>query len=721
MNSDTRRILRQFETYDNPNIYQSYYSSGQLWDRLTQPVVLVSILVLGLAIYYQAASKNGQIPPLTDVLWNALVYMIPARVLSALDRWLHPPLFPIPMLQPQPHSHAAKEELLRKILGMNKPGGIMMSASQAGRKGLATLSSGGLGAKSGSERPPGLGNWDNSCYQNSILQGLAALKPLPIYLKGFPSDGLTGRTRTSTVDTLRDLIHDLNSASNNGTTMWTPSVLKNMSTWQQQDAQEYYSKLLDEVDKEMAKLAKAMTKPAGLENDCATDETAASQHSDDSGYQSLSNNSKSGSELRIVRNPLEGLTAQRVACTACGYSEGLSMIPFNCITLNLGTDGSENDLYERLDSYTKVESIPGVECAKCSLLKYRNLIKIIIERSTKAGTKEEDFPEPFARMRAIEAALEEDDFDDKTLTVKCKIPSQQRVSSTKTKQVVIARPPQSLAIHMNRSVFDESTGRMFKNLAAVRFPSTLDLGPWCLGSADARTERAGQSMDVDVDEETAAKDEEQWLLDPKASMVAGDLNQSKITGPIYELRAVITHYGRHENGHYVCYRRHPVPPKPLEPKILEQSDKTNTDDVASSDGMAPAEEPVEAAASNAEVQIPEEPAQQWWRLSDQDVTKVDEEIVLSQGGVFMLFYDCVDPNSVLTSDLETFTDSVENVVDASKQDELLHGAISAEAPTTIDQEEMASLSDPFIAASPPITSSEDTLEAAIAAPLPIDD
>ncbi len=30
----------------------------------------------------------------------------------------------------------------------------------------------------------------------------------------------------------------------------------------------------------------------------------------------------------------------------------------------------------------------------------------------------------------------------------------------------------------------------------------------------------------------------------------------KITGPIYELRAVVTHQGRHENGHFICYRKH---------------------------------------------------------------------------------------------------------------------------------------------------------------------
>jgi ubiquitin carboxyl-terminal hydrolase 1 len=66
---------------------------------------------------------------------------------------------------------------------------------------------------------------------------------------------------------------------------------------------------------------------------------------------------------------------------------------------------------------------------------------------------------------------------------------------------------------------------------------------------------------------------------------------------------VVTHYGRHENGHYICYKKHP--------------------------GF-------------------ESQKEQWWRLSDDDVTKVTEEAVLSQGGAFMLFYDCVESGGPAT-------------------------------------------------------------------------
>lgn len=670
MNSDTKRILSQFDTYDSPDIYQAYYSQKTIWDYVSHPAILITIIVLGLTICYQSASQSGQLRALPDRLWDGLVRITPATLIYAIDNLVNPPLFPKPMSQTQqPSTHAAKSEVMRRLLGMDNPGGIMRSVSQAGRRSLSGLAGGSLStSKADSGCPPGLGNWDNSCYQNSILQSLAALKTLPPYLAAFTGDAAAAglqKPKTQTVDSLRDLIKDLNNASNDGKTLWTPGILKNMSTWQQQDAQEYFSKLLDEMDKEIAKLAKVVVqKPTGLESDFGKDESSGSQHSDDSGYQSLSNHSRVSPEVKLTRNPLEGLAAQRVACTACGYSEGLSMIPFNCLTLSLGTGRNEHDLYERLDSYTKVESIPGVDCAKCTLLKFKNLIEVIIERSRKAGTKDEDFPEPFLRLQAIEAALEEDDFEDKTLSEDCKILPKQRVSSTKTKQAVIARPPQSLAIHMNRSVFDESTGHMFKNLAAVRFPMTLDLGPWCLGSADGLTSRVSEKPEAVTDETAAlaAKDEEQWLLDPTASMVAGDLHPSKITGPIYELRAVITHYGRHENGHYVCYRKHPKPlrgsdgGKDVSPKF-GGTNQSSDDDVSSLDeNDSPIDDtPLAVAARELEK---EERASQWWRLSDQDVTPSDEETVLAQGGVFMLFYDCVDPNSVLTSDADAFVDAV---------------------------------------------------------------
>jgi ubiquitin carboxyl-terminal hydrolase 1 len=525
--------------------------------------------------------------------------------------------------------------------------GFLSSASGASRKSFSGWPSIGLGSRSTIGRPPGLGNLDNSCYQNSILQGLASLQPLPAYLSAV-SQQRPGLSPTQTVDTLRDLIADLTNPSSDGRTLWTPRVLKNMSTWQQQDAQEYYSKLLDQIDTEIAKASRAILASPTLEperSDRDSSVSRASHDSDDSGYHSMISHSRSSSEARLaLRNPLEGLIAQRVACVRCGYCEGLTMIPFNCLTLTLG-DLPQHDLYERLDHYTKVEPIENVECPKCTLLMCRNLVQSVIARTGM-------LPEFEQRLKAIDEALEDDLFDEETLSKKCNISAKMRVSSTKTKQVALARPPQSLVFHINRSAFDERTGYLYKNSAAVRFPMLLDIGPWCLGSANGRAK--------DLKEGSAAtQDVEQWTLDPKASMVAGDRGPSRVTGPIYELRAVVTHQGHHENGHYVCYRRHPIPPSPRQTandnegsdekdmgSLFDEVESKN--ETVSDDATGTVHEGEESRSTPSQ----DEQKFQWWRLSDEDAYAVDEQTVLAQGGVFMLFYDCVDHNAVLVDDEE---------------------------------------------------------------------
>lgn len=643
-----------FETFydDQVTAHRQLYSRENVWDRLSQPTILVSILILlvtvGYNLYGSSATLEGTISLLGTCLWDALVFILPGSLLDTLDDWINPSLAPRPMLHPEQSAHTAKSDTMKRILGLDRSGGMMASVFQARNRALSMTGS-VLGIKVEPDRPAGLGNRDNSCYQNSILQGLASLKPLPEYLSAYlqASDGEDGDQDVA--QTLRTLISDLNDASNNGRTLWTPNLLKSMSTWTQQDAQEYYSKILDDVDKSVAKSMKPTQQHPGLQANIAKDDTAASQHSDDSGYQSIS--SSKTADTKLPRNPLEGLLAQRVACVQCGHSDGLSMIPFTCLTLSLGLNKNQHDLYERLDAYSKVESIENVECAKCTLLKAQRLLTKLVEKMREGSTSEEQLAEPLRRLEAVELALEEDEFDEKTLTEKCKISQQSKVSSTKTKQIVVARPPQSLAVHMNRSVFDPTTFNMMKNSAPVNFPMTLDLGPWCLGSAGAAPVDAS-------DTET----EEQWQSDPRESMIAGDLNPSKLTGPIYELRAVVTHYGRHENGHYICYRKHPrnmAPPKLVDDK--EVSAEPGDQD----DGLVAQPDVMKAGLSKGDEAGQVE--MDWWRLSDHNVSMVNEETVLSLSpGVFMLFYDCVDPNTVLTAEDGPMQDAQEGADTAAQ-------------------------------------------------------
>ncbi len=421
---------------------------------------------------------------------------------------------------------------------------------------------------------------------------------------------------------LCDTIQALNNPANGGKRLWTPHQLKSMSSWQQQDAQEYLSKVLEDVSRRtviehntgLTSISKSIRpEDENSEKGCAGLGTQNEVHKTGSGVEpletTLSCPSAKGAQnvprLILQRMPMEGLLAQRVGCMRCRYTEGLSLIPFNCLTVPLGNDWLY-DIRECLDDYTKLETIEGVECGKCTLLKCKEQLVILLREKQSEHTGSnlinptEQSQELLAlasqRLEAINTSLEDEDFADETLLKICKVSPKNRVTTTKSRQAVIARAPQTLVIHVNRSVFDERTGLQRKNQADVQFPDFLDLSTWCLGSrsySPSETEKR-----------------EKWDLDPGSSMLAN----KDLTHPggayNYSLRALITHYGRHENGHYTCYRKYPS--------------SSNSDD--SGDPGSTSKE-------------------RWWRLSDETVEMVSGEEVLAQGDVFMLFYERTENTS----------------------------------------------------------------------------
>lgn len=574
-------VLRDLYGDDLDYEYHQDYREGELLWRKYLTFGLPSLLLSAVLIYTTLYSLDYNLLPLSEAIWNWFVYLTPAKLLDLLDKDWHASTAAVES-QSSARTHAAKSEAMRRIVGLDKPGGIMGTVAQASRRRLSSLSGISMMVQGQEERPPGLGNWDNSCYQNSVLQGLASLDSFSNYLEGpvIEEDAAAENQEMKMADSLRELITKLKDPSNNGKRIWTPAALKSMSSWQQQDAQEYFSKVLDEIDKEVESAASRIKKLQGLTVVDRKEPEVMKVTVPDTDMTTVS----------TIKNPLEGLLAQRVGCTRCGYSEGLSLIPFNCLTVPLGKSW-KYEIGQCLDEYTKLEPIEGVQCGKCTLLRTQRLLTMLVENNP--DVESVGYKSAIERLRTVEEALEDDDYEDKTLTNKCKIPPKNRMTTTKSRQAVVARPPQSLVVHINRSMFDETTGELKKNYAEVKFQNRLDLGPWCLGSN-------GKTSDTTVEE---------WLLDPAESMIASRSSPSRIHGPVYELRAVVTHYGRHENGHYIAYRKHPLP--------------------ASSDDQS--------------YMGKESRKEQWWRLSDDDVSQVSEDNVLNQGGVFMLFYDLVEP------------------------------------------------------------------------------
>ena len=589
--------------YDSPSLQHLQRTTPAPPFGRNSTIVAYGVLVI-ISIYYLLQYLDYTILPLSELLWNSLVYITPNRLVARLDS-----TFKETMAEEaeddrmgfDSKGHASKSNALRRFLGLDGSG--LLTTVQRTRT-LSNLSSVFKAVTPTPKKTlPGLGNWDNSCYQNSVLQGLAALESLNTFLNEPAPSGVFQPTKTA----LQELVAKLNDPQNVGKTFWTPAELKSMSSWQQQDAQEYFSKVSDELEKDALKVAKAKPGKRGLEGLSIIERDETPSNSSDGGETPKSSEADSlrrgnvgqlPEELKslIVRNPLEGLLAQRVGCQKCGYVEGLSLVPFNCLTVPLGRQWMY-DVRTCLDEYTALESINGVECAKCTLLRAKQEMEemfpqlqaklgdsaIVSEDSAKA--LRESFQE---RLKRVNKALIEEDFSDPGLK-KCQLPARSRVSTTKSRQAVIARAPQCLVIHVNRSNFDELTGVQSKNTASVGFPQQLDLAPWCLGQVPGSD---GNNNDV-----------EQWNVDPLQSMLPDNDDLENLdSGKKYELRAVVTHYGRHENGHYICYRKAPY-------AIEEDQDEAD------------------------------ESHDSWWRLSDDDIDRVSEEIVLAQGGVFMLFYE----------------------------------------------------------------------------------
>ncbi|MCJ1474814.1 hypothetical protein MMC13_003474 [Lambiella insularis] len=601
---------------------QQTFSSFDYLHKATDPVAWITTLAYGalsaIFVYYILLQLNYYpLLPVPELVWNVLVYLMPSSLVAALEKRTD-------STATDEHRHtgnysdtrtfAAKSQTMRRMLGLDGTGIFTNFQTAKSLSGIRTVFK---------AQPrgtlPGLGNWDNSCYQNSVIQGLAALPSLDIFLTQAASEAAATNEQT-TIQALTDVTRKLNDPANAGQKFWTPPELKTMSSWQQQDAQEYYSKILNEVDKESLRLTERMSRTPGLvqfgslmlqpakrsfEARTTTDKAERCSRISETTQRGLFGLPEELAST-LLQNPLEGLLAQRVGCLKCGFVEGLSLIPFNCLTLPLGKQW-EYDIQDCLDDYTALETIGGVECSKCTLLRQKQQLQRLLHH-TQNPLKSNEKPQlseslrlsASSRLDAVLDALENEDFSESTISKKCQVSAKGRVETDKSKQAVIARLPQALVVHVNRSVFNERTGMLSKNHAQVRFPKTLDLTPWCLGKTDRSQKNSSTT--------------ESWNVDPFSSMLDDDVdeveeNNASLCNSKNEflLRAVITHYGRHENGHYICYRRSPENSHP---------------DLNSKDNDS------------------------WWRLSDDEVSEVSEEDVLDQGGVFMLFYERVHPMQI---------------------------------------------------------------------------
>lgn len=525
--------------YESP-LYDAY-TVPSTYSTLTKLVSTVALLVLG---SYTLTILDAWPDTLKRSVLEIFIYLVPSPFISAMQYGM----VKLGLLAPdeakfhrKDHGDMfAKQAAIHRMFGQRK---LPFALGSVG----AVSSVGGYLSAPRDPSPPGLGNWDNSCYQNSVLQGLASLPAFHDYVQTSLNLCTRYDVPAETHRALDVFLDQLTASSRQRTVLWTPSVLKSMNSWQQQDAQEYFSRVLEAVEKECLKYAKAirMSSRAGLEclQSIGPDEKQTLAEDDSYISQSPSRaehvESVMGSRAQLeVPNPMDGMTAQGLICKTCGYTEGLSLTQFTCLTLNLGLRGSSS-IEDLLDDYTAPEEVEGVECDRCTRLAYG-------EHVDKTSSDPMSPPEK----------------------------KQKPILRTKAKQITVGRPPKDLVFHINRSIFDDF-GNQRKNSASIRFPTRLNfLSRWC----------APLSVE---DEHIEA---------------------------VYELKCVVTHYGRHDNGHYVA---------------LGKRDKN------------------------------------WYSFNDEIVTKVTEEDVLSRSNGFIFFYEAVTQVPVGQA-AETVPESVAESTDPSE-------------------------------------------------------
>ncbi|SMN18776.1 similar to Saccharomyces cerevisiae YDL122W UBP1 Ubiquitin-specific protease that removes ubiquitin from ubiquitinated proteins [Maudiozyma saulgeensis] len=353
----------------------------------------------------------------------------------------------------------------------------------------------------------GLLNEGNTCFMNSVLQSLASSQELMKFLQETIDKDEDDSNEVKFSIALLDLLNKLDGKYGTQRAWFeTTKLLKTMSNgpnkniilgYDQEDAQEFFQQILLELEKDvkLVNQEEADEKKANNGNHkkhvCQKDlPTDALLNQDD--LQKVGTvyiptdqiepnlvNSKEENyytPFRLV-TPLDGTTVERVGCLTCGENGGIRYSVFSGLSLNLPSEniGATLKLTELLNEWSKPEIIEGVDCNRCALNAVREHLQNQIESNSAMPTKLADAIK--GRIAKLDDVLSKPVIDDEDYK---ELHTENMVRKcSKSKQIIMSRPPPLLSIHINRSVFDPRTYMIRKNNSRVLFKSRINLGPWC--------------------------------------------------------------------------------------------------------------------------------------------------------------------------------------------------------------------------------------------------
>ena len=196
--------------------------------------------------------------------------------------------------------------------------------------------------------------------------------------------------------------------------------------------------------------------------------------------------------------PFEGKIESQIECLTCGFKPKPTVSTFVTLTLNVPQKPATS-LNSCFDGMLKVEHIDDFKCEYCRL---EHALRSKDHDLPKAKTEEarQRLKSEIAKIRKSLSEDPEKPPPDVQLP-DVKLAPRRRIA----RHMYISSFPKILAIHLSRSIFSAAT-LSTKNMAKVAFPETLPLGS---------------------------------LLDQKK----------------YRLLGVVTHKGGHNSGHYESFRR----------------------------------------------------------------------------------------------------------------------------------------------------------------------
>ncbi|VDC00013.1 unnamed protein product [Peniophora sp. CBMAI 1063] len=448
------------------------------------------------------------------------------------------------------------------------------------------------------------------CFMNSTMQALASLSYLRPYLDAVHARAEELDYPSPVTDALRDLLQTLNEPQPYPRAIRPMAIIDALShtspgkrsplfsSREHQDAQELFQLVTEHLKKEAS----------GMEAEQNTDRGFAA-------LDALPGSANLPPRVELSKvGVFDGLTANRRCCVECGYTEAVMHFSFDSWQLPLPRTAACR-LEECLAEYTKLEVLTDCMCRHCSLLATLSHLREEVQRLSDdpkpTNSRKKRLRELKGQVAKVETLLrekrEEEDVKDLKLV---------RVfSRASTKQAMVARPPPVLALHLNRSMSYGAYAQ--KNSARVHYTEILDLTPFSTSGA--------------LSTHPVSPISGQPMASSSTSTPSTSTQQDRI---LYRLAAVVVHYGTHQFGHYVAYRRLPSPSS-SPPRLARPLSETNAEPVFTDELDKDGKRRTDVGPGT---------GRGWLRISDDSVSRVGIESALAEGtGAFMLYYERVLP------------------------------------------------------------------------------